>query len=115
MGQEKNKDLRLRFLKSRISARSWSLEFKDKKPPGAGDEIAKVRSPESRLRICFHLTPEFLQDQGHDWERKISEAITKADSLFSENKDCGETVKLILRSSQPFLMEPPTPCPGSGV
>ena len=101
------------FFKDQIDLRLWNLEFKDKRPPGIEDEIAKVRNPESKLRICFHMTSEFLFNPAQDWEQRIFDSIAKAESLFAKNRDCGETVKLILRSTEPFLMEPPTPCPGS--
>ncbi len=107
---EKTKEQRLDFFRHQVDIRSWTLEFKNRRPSGYTDEIAKVNSPDSRLRVCFHLTGEFLTDPNNGWEQKAFDAIEKAESLFTENRDCGDTVKLLLRSAQPFLMEPPRPC-----
>lgn len=110
-GEERERKAgRISYFTEQLGRRSWRLEFKDRRPEGVEDEIAKVQSPDSGLRICFHLTGGFLTNEDSGWEQKIAQAVGKAESLFVENRDCQETVKLMLRSGEPFLMEPPLPC-----
>ena len=110
-GEERErKAQRLNYFNQQMGQKSWGLEFKDRRPNGVEDEIGKVTNPQSKLRICFHLTAEFLTSQESGWEQKLAQAIAKAESLFAENRDCPDTVKLMLRSSKPFLMEPALPC-----